>query len=173
MAVTRKAKEQAFSDLKEMLTGAKSVVFADYRGTTVKKIEDLRKVMRAEHIQTKVAKVTLIRKALEEQGVDVSQMDFKVPVAIAVSKDDEVAPARILSGFIKENANVKILLGVMDGKVLSGTEVAAMASLPGKHELRGQLVGTIAAPLTGFVNVLAGNLRSLVYVLSAIQGSKS
>lgn len=173
MAVTRKEKEAILADLEKQLDGAKSIVFADYRGTTVKKISQLRNNFRKENIYAKVAKITLIKRALEKHGVDVSGMDFKAPVAMAISKEDEVAPAKILSEFAKENKNVQILLGVMDNKVLSAKEVAALALLPGKQELRAKLVGTIAAPVSGFVNVLAGNLRSLVYVLSAIQESKN
>ncbi len=173
MAVKRSAKEQILSDLEAQLEGAKSIVFADYRGTTVLKIDELRKSLRKEGITTKVAKITLIRKALAKYGVDVSNMDFKAPVAIAVSKTDEVAPARILTAFTKENKNVKILAGVMESKVLTASEVGALAALPSKQELLGKLVGTINRPVSGFVNVLAGNLRSLVYVLNAINQSKS
>jgi large subunit ribosomal protein L10 len=172
MAVTRKDKEQTLAELESNLEGAKAIVFADYRGTTVKKIDELRKSFRKENVYAKVAKITLIKKALEKYGVDTSAMDFKVPVAIAISKEDEVAPARILSAFTKENKNVQILLGVMDNKVITSNDVKALAALPSKQELRGQVVRTTAAPLSGFVNVLAGNLRSLVYVLNAIKESK-
>jgi large subunit ribosomal protein L10 len=172
MAVTRKVKEQAYAELKEALVGAKSIVFADYRGTTVKKIEELRASLRKENVASKVAKLTLVRKALEEQGVDVSKFDFKAPAILAISKEDEVAPAKILNEFTKENKNVTILMGVMEGSVLSSKEVVALAQLPSKLELRGKLVGTIAAPMSGFVNVLAGNLRGLVYALNAIAQSK-
>jgi large subunit ribosomal protein L10 len=173
MAVTRKAKEEALSELEAQLEGAKAIVFADYRGTTVKKIDELRNSLRKENVTTKVAKITLIKRALEKNGVDTSTLDFKAPVAMLVSKEDEVAPARILTAFTKENKNVQVLMGVMDNKVISASEVSSLAKLPSKQELRAQVVGTIAAPISGFVNVLAGNLRSVVYVLNAIKESKA
>jgi len=173
MAVTRKEKEEILGELEASLEGAKSVVFADYRGTTVKKIDELRKKLRAEQVSTRVAKVTLIRKALEKQGVDTSALDFKAPVAMLVSKEDEVSPARIVSDFAKENKSIQVLMGVMENKVISADQVKALASLPSKQELYGQVVGTIAAPISGFVNVLSGNLRNIVYVLNAIKESKS
>lgn len=173
MAVKRVKKEQILTELEAQLENAKSIVFADYRGTTVLKIDELRKNLRKEGVSTKVAKITLIRKALEKYGVDTSGMDFKAPVAIAVSKTDEVAPARILTAFTKDNKNVRILAGVMENKVISASEVGALASLPSKQELLGKLVGTINAPVSGFVNVLAGNLRNLVYVVNAIKESKA
>ncbi len=172
MAVTRKEKEEILAGLESQLEGAKAIVFADYRGTTVKKIDELRKRFRKENISTKVAKITLIKKALSKHGIDTTAIDFKAPVAIAISKEDEVAPARILSAFVKENKNVKILMGVMDNKIINALEVNALASLPSKQELRAQVVGTIAAPVSGFVNVLAGNLRKLLYVMNAIKESK-
>ena len=101
MAITRKEKEELLSELESQFQDAKSIVFADYRGTTVKKIDELRREFRKENVYTKVAKITLLRKALAKQGIDSSVLDFKVPVAVAVSKEDEVAPARILSGFSK------------------------------------------------------------------------
>jgi large subunit ribosomal protein L10 len=173
MAVKRSEKEQILAELITQLENAKSIVFADYRGTSVKKIDELRNNLRKEGISTKVAKLTLIRKALEKHGVDTSGMDFKAPVAFAVSKDDEVAPARIFTAFAKENKNVKILAGVMDNKFLNAAEVAALAALPSKHEMLGKLVGTINAPISSFVNVLAGNVRSIVNVLNAIKESKA
>jgi len=173
MAVSRKDKEKILEQLEQQLDGAKAIVFADYRGTTVKKIGELRQNLRKEKVYAKVAKLTLIKRALQKFGIDISAMDFKAPVAMAISKEDEVAPARIISSFAKENKNVQILLGVMDNKVISKAEVVALASLPGKQELRGKLVGTIAAPVSSFVNVLAGNIRSLAYVLNAIKESKS
>ena len=173
MAVKRSEKEQILADLEAQLSDAKSVVFADYRGTTVKKIDELRKNLRKEGISTKVAKITLIRKALEKHGVDTSKMDFKAPVAVAISKQDEVAAARILTAFAKENKNVQVLAGVMENKYISAAEVKALAALPSKQELLGKLVGTINGPVSGFVNVLAGNLRNLVYVVNAIKESKA
>ena len=172
MAVSRTKKEEELAEIEAHLDGAKAVVFADYRGTTVKKIDQLRRSLRRENVTTKVAKITLIKRALESRGIDASSLDPKVPVAMVASKDDEVAPARILSEFAKENKNVKLLVGIMDGRFISAAEVSALAKLPGKKELRGMLVGTMAAPVSGFVNVLAANLRSLVQVLNAVAEAK-
>ncbi len=173
MAITRKKKIGILEGLEERLQGAKSIVFADYRGTTVKKIDELRRNLRKENVFAKVAKITLLKKALQKAGIDISAVDFKAPVAVAVSKEDETAPARIVSEFIKNNKNINILLGIVEGRVVSAAEVAALAALPTKQELRGKLVGTIAAPISSFANVLAGNLRALVYALNAIKEVKS
>ena len=174
MAVTRKKKESELAEVEALLASAKAVVFADYRGTTVKKIDELRRSLAKENVSTKVAKITLIRLALKARGIaGADALDPKAPVAMVVSPDDEVAPARILAEFAKVNKNVSLLMGIMENRFLTAAEVASLATMPSKQELRGMLVGTIAAPVSGFVNVLAGNLRSLVYVLIAVAESKN
>jgi large subunit ribosomal protein L10 len=172
MAITRNKKEQVLEELESQLDGAKAVVFADYRGTTVLKIDQLRRSLRKENVSTKVAKITLIKRALEKHGVDVSGMDFKAPVAIAVSKEDEVAPARILAAFVKENKNARILMGVMNNKVISAAEVSALAALPSKQELLAQVAGVLAGSTSGLASAMSGSLRSLAYAMSSLQESK-
>lgn len=169
MAKTRAQKEQDLAELIERLKDAKSIVLSEYRGTTVKDIDKFRRALSAESIVSKVYKIPLIKKAFEAHGINASMvMDYKVPVIVSVSKDDEVAPARVVKTFGKEVKTIGILSGVLDGTFASKEQMIALADLPSKDQLRGQLVGTINAPVTGFVNVLAGNLRSLINVLNAV-----
>ena len=98
---------------------------------------------------------------------------FKGPMALAIGFDDEVAPARAIFQFAKEHKALEIVGGITeDGATLTAAEVKALASLPTKDQLLGQLVGTIAAPLSSFVGVLNGNVRSIVTVLAAIGEAK-
>lgn len=167
MAKTKQQKETDLAELTEKVKGAKSIVLSEYRGTTVKDIDSFRNALRKENVFTKVYKVTLVKKALEANGISAS-IDYKTPVILAVSNDDEVAAARIVKGVGKTVQTIKILSGIVDGKFMEKTQVAALADLPSKQELRAKLVGTMNAPVSGFVNVLAGNLRGLVQVLNAI-----
>jgi large subunit ribosomal protein L10 len=169
MAKTRAQKEQDLAELTERLKSAKSIVLSEYRGTTVKDIDKFRRALSAEGIVSKVYKSPLIKKAFEANGIDATNiMEFKVPVIVSVSQDDEVAPARVVKAFGKEVKTIGILSGVLDGTFASKEQMFALADLPSKDQLRGQLVGTINAPVTGFVNVLAGNLRGLINVLNAV-----
>jgi large subunit ribosomal protein L10 len=169
MAKTRSQKEADLQELQDRLSGAKSIVLSEYRGTTVKDIDKFRRALSAEGIQSKVYKTPLIKKAFEAQGIDASGiMEYKVPVIVSVSKEDEVAPARIIKTFGKEVKTIGILSGVLDGTSASKEQMMALADLPSKDELRAKLVGTINAPVSGFVNVLAGNLRGLINVLNAV-----
>ena len=87
---------------------------------------------------------------------------------MAVSADDEVAPARIIKNVSKDVKTINILSGVMGGTFAGREQMLILADLPSKDELRAKLVGTINAPVSGFVNVLAGNLRGLINVLNAV-----
>ena len=168
MAKTRQQKEQDLQELNDRVKGAKSIVLADYRGTTVKEIDTFRRALGNEGVQSKVYKVSLVKKAFEANNIDASSLDYKTPVILAVSSDDEVAPARIIKNVSKDVKTINILSGVLDGTFAGREQVLALADLPSKDELRAKLVGTINAPVSGFVNVLAGNIRGLINVLNAV-----
>ena len=168
MAKTRQQKEQDLQELVERLKGAKSIVLSDYRGTTVKDIDVFRRALGSEGVVSKVYKIPLIKKAFEANGISATELDYKTPVILSVSQDDEVAPARIIKNVSKDVKTINILSGVLDGQFASREQVLALADLPSKDQLRAQLVGTINAPVSGFVNVLAGNIRNLINVLNAV-----
>ncbi len=167
MAKTRQQKEADLAELTQKLKEAKSVVMSEYRGTTVKDIDTFRNALRKENVFAKVYKVSLVEKALAANGIE-AKLDYKTPVILAISPDDEVASARIVKTVGKEVKTISILSGVVDGALMSKAQVTALAELPSKQEMRGMLVRTINAPVSGFVNVLAGNVRGLLNVLNAI-----
>ncbi len=168
MAKTRAQKESDLQELTDRLKVAKSAVFTDYRGTTVKNIDTFRRTLATDGVVSKVYKVSLVKKAMEANGMDASALDYKTPVILSISEADEVAPARIIKGLSKDIKTLQILSGVFDGKFATQAQVLALADLPSKDELRAKLVGTINAPVSGFVNVLAGNIRGLITVLNGI-----
>lgn len=167
MAKTRQQKEADLQELTDSLKAAKSVVLADYRGTTVKEIDTFRRALSAEGVKSKVYKVSLLKKAYEANGIPTGELDYKAPVIISVSQEDEVAPARIVNKIAKDVKTINILSGVVDGQFTSREQVLQLADLPSKEELLAKLVGSINAPVSGFVNVMAGNLRGLINVLNA------
>lgn len=167
MAKTRQQKEADLAELTQKLKEAKSVVMSEYRGTTVKDIDTFRNALRKENVFAKVYKVSLVEKALAANGIE-AKLDYKTPVILAISPDDEVASARIVKTVGKDVKTISILSGVVDGTLMSKAQVTALAELPSKQEMRAKLVGTINAPVSGFVNVLAGNLRGLLNVLNAM-----
>ena len=83
--------------------------------------------------------------------------------------EDAVAPAKIISDFIKETEKTEIKAGVLEGKVVDVAAVKALASLPSREVLLAKVLGSMNAPITGFVTALSGNIRNLLYVLNAIK----
>lgn len=167
MPKSREQKEQDLQELTDRLKAAKSVVLTDYRGTTVKDIDAFRRALSKENVSSKVYKISLLKKAMVANGLDVSGIDYKAPVILSISDDEETAPARLIKGLGATIKTLKIVSGIVDHQLATAEQVMALADLPSKDQLRAQLVGTINAPVTGFVNVLAGNLRGLINVLNA------
>ena len=173
MSITRQDKEKIVQNLSDKFSRAKSIVFLGFKGLTVKEDGELRSSLRSEDIDYKVARKTLIKRGLKEVNIEgVEDLELEGPVGTAVSYDDEVAPARLANEYAKTNKKLKLLGGYVSNKYLDAAEIKALSLLPGKDQLRAQLVGTINAPVSGFVNVLAGNIRGLVNVLKAIEDDK-
>ena len=171
-----KSKQQKVSTVGTLagdLKAGMGVVFANFQGLTVAAMEDLRKQCRAEGVTITAAKKTLVKRACDEAGLgDIDPKSWVGGIATAVGKTDEVAPAKILATFAKTHEQVVIYGGVLEHKFITAAAVKHLSALPSKQQLLGQLVGTLNAPVSGFVNVLAGNLRNLVGVLNNIKEAK-
>jgi large subunit ribosomal protein L10 len=176
MAISREAKEQAVAQLSDELGRIKLAVMTDYRGLTVPEVEELRSVLRNEGITYRVSKNTLLRLASKSNPAmaEIDPTTFTGPMALAMGFDDEVAPARVIFQFAKQHEALEIVGAITgDGQVLDAQQVKALATLPTREQLLGQVVGTIAAPLTGFVGVMSGNVRSIINVLNALSEAKA
>ena len=150
-------KKQVVSEIKEKLEKAQSVVLVDYRGLTVENVTELRNKYREAGVEYKVYKNTLMRFAFNELGVKDLDEQLNGPSAIAISYNDVVAGAKITNEFAKSNDKLKIKAGYAEGKVLDEAGIKALASIPSREILLGQLAG-----------VLQGNIRNLAYMLSQV-----
>ena len=168
MAKTRTSKESAVGRVTDKLKSGKAVVFADFTGLLVKEMRELRAELRKAGVYYEVVKKTILKRGLKEAGLGSAEVDkLQGSISLAVSNEDEVAPAKTLVSFAKTHDKLRVLGGMMEKIFVDEGRVKSLASLPGKQELLGQLVGSLASPLTGFVQVLQGNLRGLVQVLRA------
>jgi large subunit ribosomal protein L10 len=165
-------KKELVERLAKAFSESEVSILIDYKGLDVLKMTELRAQLRNEGVQIEVVKNTLLERASE--GTDAALMKdfYKGPSAIVLSKDDPVAPAKILAKFAKENAKLEIKAGTLSGKLLDVDAINELAKMPSKEELLGQLVYTLNAVPTSFVNVLSGVPRSFVNVLSAIKDQK-
>jgi large subunit ribosomal protein L10 len=169
-------KGEIFRDLSEKIKKSKSIIFAGFNALGVKDNENLREQLRKENGEYYVAKKTLMNLALKENKIDLNAREFAGKVAALFAYEDEIAPAKILGNFRKDKEKtekISFLGGILDGKLLSKEEAEALSNLPSKPELYAKIVGSLNAPVSGFVNVLAGNFRKLVYVLKAIETKKT
>lgn len=172
---TRQQKEQDVNKLQEKLGKAKSVVFADYQGLTMKQLSDLRNKLTEQQAEFTVAKNTLIKLALKQTSLGKTLEETSTgPTAVMFSYEDEITPIKTLVKAFKDaekepGAKSRIKAGFLGNDLLDGVSVNRLATLPGKLELRGQVVGMLASPLQGIVGVLQGNLRNLVYALDQIR----
>jgi large subunit ribosomal protein L10 len=162
MAKVKSQKEQDLQELTDKLKNAKSVVFTDYRGTTVKDMDKFRKGLRKENVFSKVYKVTLVKKAMEANGIDAASVEYKTPVILSLSEEDETTPARIIKGLMKEMKTISILEGIVEGKVFSKAQVEALGDLPSKDQLRAQFMATIIGPVASFVRVLDAHAKKMM-----------
>lgn len=174
MPKTKLQKQEILRDLSEKIKKAKSVVFAKFGNLTVKENEELRSALKKENSEYYVAKKTLMDISFKDskiEGLNIKEMDGRV--AVIFGYEDEVAPARIIDEFQKTHEDkIEFSAAILENKLLGAEEVTALAKLPSKQELYAKIVGSINAPVFGFVNVLAGNLRGLVNVLKAIEEKK-
>lgn len=174
MAKSREQKVKAVQELSRFLSKSKSVVFSTYQGLGMKDQNMLRNTLRAHSARMMVEKKSLMKRALADSGMDVSDESvFKGPIAMTFSLEDEVIAAKVLKDFSKGHEQIQIVGGILDRVFITADRMKALALLPAKHDMLAQTVGTIKAPITGFVNVMAGNLRGIVNVFNAIKDSKS
>ncbi len=175
MPKTRSQKQEIISGIANQFRGMKAAVFTSVGGYTMEDADALRAKGREVGVKSFVAKKTLLERALKEAGVEVDISGLEGSILTSVGSSDEVSGAKLIASFLKERKDtpMKMVGGILEGKLMDAKSVVTLSKLPGKKELLGQLVGTLNAPVSGFVNVLAGNLRGLVTVLGAIEKQKA
>ncbi len=173
MAITAE-KQALVAEMQEKLAGAKGAVLTNYRGLTVAQDTKLRRKLREAGVEYRVVKNTMTRIAATEAGIQGLDVYLEGPTAIAMSTTDPVAPAKVISDFVKENKlqALEVKAGLVEGKVIDAAGVKALASLPPREVLLSQVLAGMQAPISGMVNVLQGTIRNFVYALDAVRRQK-
>jgi large subunit ribosomal protein L10 len=168
--------------ISDKVTQSKNIILADYSGISVSDQTNLRSQIKPVGGELTVAKNNLIRIALKKRSQDlpeVADSALNGPTAIMYGFEDPVSATKVLVEFAKSHETIHLKAGLLIGEDASTDQyldedaIKNLAKLPGKDELRAKLVATLQAPISGFVNVLSGNLRGLVQVLNAIKDQKS
>lgn len=170
---TKAQKAVTLKGLGEHIEKQHSILFVDYKGLKVKELLLLRKQLKDVGAKLQVAKKTLLKKALQEKGIDVDLKGMEGQIAAIFSFQDAFLPIKSAAAFSKTAENLKILGGYIENQIRDANTMKEIASLPSKEELLGRLVGSIASPMSGFLNVMQGNIKGLVVALNAIKDAKA
>ena len=174
--LTRTQKEEQVAELSEKFSRAKSVYVADYRGLNVAAADKLRQRIRsvgAGDFEYRVARNSVLRRAVADLDVAGLTEHFEGPTAIAISFSDPVGLAKVLSDFAKDHEVFELKGGVVDGEVIDTEQIAALAKLPSMDGLRGMIIGLLQAPATKLVRLITepgAQLARLVEARRAQQG---
>jgi large subunit ribosomal protein L10 len=165
-------KKRIADDLQGRFKRSTIVILTDYKGLDVSAMNSLRRKLREANTEYQVAKNSLLVRAAEGNDVTLIKDQFKGPSAIALSYDDPVAPAKVLTDFVKDNKNFEIKVGVLNGKVVDLKGIKALSSLPSREVLLAQVLSTMNAVPTSLVTALSDVPRRLLNVLQAVKDQK-
>ena len=165
MAISRDKKNELVAEMSSLLSGAKTTVYAAYNGLSVADLQTLRASARAADVQIKVVKNRLVRVALSEveayKNTDTSTLNGQL--LYAIGSEDEVAPAKVLSDFAKTHESLVITGGISgEGALMSADDVKALANLPSKNQLIGEVIAQLLSPVHDIAGALSGNLHALL-----------
>lgn len=169
MALTKEQKENIVEKLKQSIAKQKAVVFVAIDGLKTTELFDLRKELKQDDCLLTVAKKTLLSIAFKQSKMEFDVKGLKGELALVFGFGDEIMPAKIAYQFSKKNKNLKILGGVFESEVKTAEEIIILAKIPSREELLAKVVSSISSPISGFINVLQGNIKGLVYVLTQIK----
>jgi large subunit ribosomal protein L10 len=168
----RAEKENVVQALNEKFSKAQAVVLTDYRGLDTAAMNELRVRLREAAVEYQVVKNTLMSRASEGTDMALLSEHFVGPSAIAVSYDDPVAPAKVLTKFGKDYPALELKAGVLGGKAVNVEGLQALSKLPSREELLSQLLSVFNGPARSFVSVLSAVPRGFLNVLNAVKEQK-
>jgi len=164
--VPTQAKAETIEALKARVVDARTAVLTEYRGLTVQQLSELRKQLRAAAAEYHVLKNRLARIALQGSALAGLSPYLTGPTGLVIGRRDPVAVAKTLATYIRTTPTLQVKLGVIDGQLLEPPALRAVADLPSREVLRGQLVGAVQGPMAGLVGLLTAPHRELVYILA-------
>ena len=168
----RPEKVAQVEELKEKLSGARSVVLVDYLGLTASECVELRRLMRARGVEFRVVKNTLARIAAREAGAEFLVEYLTGPNAIVVGRDDPTVPYKVARECAKKYPHFRVKVGLFEGEPVPPEQVEWYATLPSREELLARLVGGLAGPIRGLAVALSGIIRGLAVALAEVKKQK-
>ncbi|MBZ1356231.1 MAG: 50S ribosomal protein L10 [Candidatus Nealsonbacteria bacterium] len=172
MPLTKKRKEEIIKDLEEKIDRQKAAVFINFKGLKAGDFVGLRSELKSKDSNITVAKKSLANIAFKNKGIEIDLSNIKDELGIVFGFVDEIIPAKVIHNLSNSKPEIKIIGGIIEKELRTGEDMVALAKLPSREEILVRVVRGIQAPVSGFVNVLQGNIRGLVYALGAIRDNK-
>lgn len=169
---SRPIKAQMIDEIKEDICSSSVAIVTDYRGLTVEEITTLRRSLQEKGAEYTVVKNTLAKIAIKDTKFEGLSQFLEGPTAMVLGKKDQVGPAKALTQFMKKAKKVTIRGGVLDGSVLTETNVKQLADMPSIEELYAKMLGSLNAPASGIVTCTSGVARALVVCIDQIRKQK-
>ena len=166
-------KEQILQDTNERIQTVRGIYLADFSGMSVEKLSLLRSKCREQKVQFRVIKNTLLKRAFNARGIVELDPYLEGPTGLVFSPDNEMAPAKILSDFAREHEKPRIKAAVVDGQLFDGKAIATLAMLPSREVLMSQLLGTVIAPMTTVLAVIAATLALPAVMADVLERERS
>ena len=170
--MNRDEKSAIVAELNDMFNRAKFSVVADYCGLTVSDLEKVRKELRDCDTEIRIAKNTLLKRAVADTACESLTEDFSGTTAIVTAYDDPVSPAKVLAKFAEDHEKFELRSAVLDGEKITVDNIIALSKLPTKEVLLGQLLSVMNGVPTALVRVLSGVPRTFLYGLQAVKDQK-
>ena len=175
--ITQQKKQEIVAELTEKFQGVKGFYVIDFTGMTVKNSIDLRRLLKAKNIEFRVAKNTLIKRAMKDAGLDfdIPGEKFEGQSAVIVGYDDPVAPAKILKEYLeKEKADrPKLKAAVVEGQYFDGSQLKQVAELPTREDMIAAILGSLNAPASGIVGTINAVMRDVASLIEEVAKSKA
>ena len=170
---TKAFKDDKIKLIKEKIDKAQVAIVTEYKGLSVEEITKLRRALQKDGGDYMVTKNTLAKIAIKDTPYEVLAESLKGPIAIAFGFEDQVAPAKALSKFIKDTKKGEILCAALDGQFLSADEAKALANIPSKEEIYAKMLGCLNSPASGIVGGINGVMSALVRAIAAVRDQKA
>lgn len=172
--LSREQKKEIIAEVTELIKESQTTALFDYKNLSVAEMSELRADLKNNKAELKILKKSLATLAYKEAGIEINIREFEGQVAVAVKGENEISVPKALMEFAKKRKEIeRVLGGTLEGMIITKDKVLDLAKLPSREELLAKAVGSIKSPISGFVNVLSGNLRNLVGVLSSIKDIKA
>jgi large subunit ribosomal protein L10 len=166
-------KQQSVDEIKDRFAQSESVILVDYRGLSVKEMQQLRRQLRQSGAELKVYKNTLTRIALRELDLPTIDGYLEGPTGFVFAGVDPVMPAKAMTAFIKEHSALELKGGIVQGSVLDASGVKALSTLPSREELLAKLMGSLVNPVRGFMAMCNAPAGALARVMQAVADQKA